>query len=60
MFTNVFFAYICPSLGVLMSTLMYAAPVNDLKVALLEGTLGTLNPIPWAIMTGNCLVSETR
>jgi len=40
-----------------MSTLMFAAPINDLKNALEKGKLGTLNPVPWAIMMGNCIVS---
>ena len=56
MVTDIFFSYICPSLGVVMSTLMYAAPVGDLRAALVEGKLGSLNPLPWAVMTGNCLV----
>lgn len=43
-------------MGVLMSALMYAAPVHDLRDALVNGKLGTLNPVPWAVMTGNCLV----
>ena len=60
MVSDVFFAYVCPSLGVVMSTLMYAAPVNDLNEALVLGKLGNLNPIPWAVMTGNCLVSTMR
>lgn len=31
------------------------APVNDLRQALKKGRLDELNPIPWAVMTGNCL-----
>ena len=54
--SDIFFAYVCPSMGVVMSALMYAAPVNDLNEALVIGKLGDLNPIPWAVMTGNCLV----
>jgi len=38
-----------------MSTLMYMAPVQDLRAALVDGKLGSLNPVPWAVMTGNCL-----
>lgn len=52
---DIFFAYVCPSMGVVMSALMYAAPVKDLREALVLGKLGNLNPIPWAVMTGNCL-----
>ena len=32
-----------------------AAPVYDLREALKRGRLGNLNPVPWAVMTGNCL-----
>lgn len=38
-----------------MSGLMFSAPIHDLKEAILKGKLGGLNPIPWAIQTGNCL-----
>jgi solute carrier family 50 protein (sugar transporter) len=31
------------------------APVNDLRRSLQEGSLGSLNPFPWTLMTGNCL-----
>jgi solute carrier family 50 (sugar transporter) len=50
-----FFDYICPFLGCLIASTLFAAPVNDLRTALRERTLGPLNPNPWAIMTGNCL-----
>lgn len=33
----------------------FTAPVRDLRLALLEGSLGVLNPFPWAICAGNCL-----
>lgn len=38
-----------------MATIMFAAPVQDLRTALINGSLGPLNCFPWAIMTGNCL-----
>lgn len=31
------------------------APVKSLNEAVAMGTLGQLNPTPWALMTGNCL-----
>jgi solute carrier family 50 protein (sugar transporter) len=31
------------------------APVRDLREALVDGSLGALNPFPWAICTGNCI-----
>ena len=34
---------------------MFAAPITDLRQALLKGSLESLNPFPWAFMTGNCL-----
>jgi solute carrier family 50 protein (sugar transporter) len=39
----------------LLSSLGNSAPVRDLKDAILKGKLGGLNPLPWAIQTGNCL-----
>lgn len=49
------FEYICPSIGILISTALYSAPVKSLAIALERKSLGTLNPTPWGIMTGNCL-----
>jgi hypothetical protein len=31
------------------------APVKDVRKAVGNGTLGVLNPTPWAVMTGNCV-----
>mmetsp|Transcript_11226 Transcript_11226/g.18056 ORF Transcript_11226/g.18056 Transcript_11226/m.18056 type:complete len:299 (+) Transcript_11226:111-1007(+) len=50
----IIFEYVCPSLGVLISSALYAAPVNDLRKCLQQGSLGSLNPVPWAILSGNC------
>jgi solute carrier family 50 (sugar transporter) len=52
---DTFFDYVCPFMGCLIASTLFAAPVNDLRIALRERTLGPLNPNPWAIMTGNCL-----
>jgi len=46
---------ICPSLGVVLATMTFAAPVRSLRDRLARGSLGQLNPTPWAVMTGNCL-----
>ena len=47
---------LCPSLGVVLATLTFAAPVRSLRDRLAaKGSLGHLNPTPWAVMTGNCL-----
>lgn len=39
----------------LFSIHTFTAPVQDLRRALQQGSLGALNPFPWAMMTGNCL-----
>ena len=52
---EVIFDYLCPFLGCLIASTLFAAPVNDLRKALKERTLGPLNPNPWAVLTGNCL-----
>ena len=47
---------LCPSLGVVLATLTFAAPVRSLRDRLAtKGCLGHLNPTPWAVMTGNCM-----
>jgi len=47
--------FICPSLGVIMANATFFAPIASLKEALQRGSLGDLNPLPWAFMTGNCV-----
>mmetsp|Transcript_19466 Transcript_19466/g.48497 ORF Transcript_19466/g.48497 Transcript_19466/m.48497 type:complete len:127 (+) Transcript_19466:71-451(+) len=51
---KIIFEYICPTLGVFISTALYSAPVKSLAEALDRKSLGNLNPTPWGIMTGNC------
>jgi solute carrier family 50 (sugar transporter) len=51
----IIFHYVCPTMGVLISTALYMAPLRDLQRCLQQGSLGTLNPVPWAVMSGNCL-----
>ncbi|OEU18582.1 hypothetical protein FRACYDRAFT_182833 [Fragilariopsis cylindrus CCMP1102] len=46
--------YVCPSIGIVISTALYSAPAKSLAKALKRKSLGDLNPKPWAIMTGNC------
>jgi solute carrier family 50 (sugar transporter) len=50
-----FFQLICPCIGSLLATAMFAAPISDLREALQRQSLGPLNPRPWAVMSGNCL-----
>jgi len=53
--TTIVLEYVCPSVGCILASVMFAAPVHDLREALHRGTIGSLSPIPWAWMTGNCL-----
>ncbi|GKY92749.1 hypothetical protein MPSEU_000244900 [Mayamaea pseudoterrestris] len=53
--TDIALKYICPSLGCIMAAMVFAAPIQDLRRALANHSLGTLNPFPWVMMTGNCL-----
>ena len=45
--------HVCPFLGIILSWVMFAAPVPSLQKALEEKSMGELNPLPWAFMTGN-------
>jgi hypothetical protein len=47
--------FICPALAVILSCAMNAAPICSIRQALEDGALGDLNPVPWALMTGNCV-----
>ncbi|KAL3933345.1 MAG: hypothetical protein SGARI_003729, partial [Bacillariaceae sp.] len=51
----IIFDYLCPFLGCLIASTLFAAPINDLRKALRNRSLGPLNPKPWAVLTGNCL-----
>lgn len=53
--SDVVLNYICPGLGVIMASATFAAPIKSLREAMDKGSLGDLNPTPWAFMTGNCL-----
>lgn len=53
--TEILLEYVCPSLGVIMANFVFSAPIKALKSAVLTKSLGDLNPVPWAFMTGNCL-----
>eukprot|EP00586_Coscinodiscus_wailesii_P008833 CAMPEP_0172521964 /NCGR_PEP_ID=MMETSP1066-20121228/292871_1 /TAXON_ID=671091 /ORGANISM="Coscinodiscus wailesii, Strain CCMP2513" /LENGTH=302 /DNA_ID=CAMNT_0013304929 /DNA_START=135 /DNA_END=1043 /DNA_ORIENTATION=+ len=46
---------VCPALGVIMANAVFTAPIKSLKSAMSYGSLGDLNPLPWAFMTGNCI-----
>ena len=53
--TAILLEYVAPSLGVLVGNYMWLAPFQDVTLALKRGSLGTLNPLPWAFMLGNCI-----
>ena len=44
--------YVAPTIGAIMSTLTFSAPIKSLKSSIKSGSLGSLNPTPWAFMTG--------
>ena len=44
--------YVCPTIGCIMSTLTFMAPIKSLQSAIKSGNLGSLNPTPWIFMTG--------
>ena len=52
---DIFLDLICPTLGALLATIMFGAPILDLRRAMKRGALGDLNPFPWVMTTGNCL-----
>lgn len=45
--------YICPTIGCILSTLTFGAPINSLKSCLKRSTLSDLNCTPWAFAFGN-------
>ena len=54
--SDIILKYVCPGLGVVVATFMFAAPLRDCYVAVKAGKgLGPLNPTPWAFCTGNCV-----
>jgi len=53
--TFIFLHYVCPSLGTILASATFSAPISSLNEALSHKALGDLNPMPWAFMTGNCL-----
>lgn len=44
---------VCPTAGCVLAALMFCAPLRDLNDCLQRGSLGTMNPIPWAVAVGN-------
>lgn len=50
---NLFMLHVCPAAGCVLASLMFCAPLRDLNHSLQRGSLGTLNPVPWAFAVGN-------
>mmetsp|Transcript_1422 Transcript_1422/g.3330 ORF Transcript_1422/g.3330 Transcript_1422/m.3330 type:complete len:292 (-) Transcript_1422:170-1045(-) len=48
-------AYVCPTIGAILSTLTFAAPIKALRSSIKNGSLGDLNPTPWIFMLGNTI-----
>jgi len=47
--------YLCPIAGGITANFMWTAAIRDTyKAVHTTGTLGDLNPLPWAFMFGNC------
>jgi hypothetical protein len=44
--------YVCPTIGAILATLTFSAPIQSLRSCMKNGSLGDLNPTPWAFMTG--------
>lgn len=53
--SDIILNYVCPSIGAILSNIMFGAPVKDLRQCLIKGSLGAMNPLPFIFMTGNCL-----
>lgn len=51
---DIILQYVCPLLGCFVANVMFSAPLQDVRQAVRRGTLGKLNPTPWAVMIGNC------
>ena len=47
--------YVAPTIGCILSTLTFSAPIKSLLAAIKSGSLGSLNCTPWAFMTGNTI-----
>jgi len=52
--SSIIFQYVIPSLGCIISNFMFLAPATSVHKAFKEGSLGDLNPTPWACMLGTC------
>lgn len=56
-FAQIILSYVCPTFGTLLASLMFAAPVADLRTALIDVVYdrAQLNTNPWSWGLTNCL-----
>lgn len=47
--------WVAPLFGVVIANLMFATPMRAVLQAKRDGDLGSLNPVPWPAITGNCM-----
>ena len=47
--------WVAPLFGVIIANLMFATPMRAVLQAKRDGDLGSLNPVPWPAITGNCM-----
>ena len=47
--------YVAPTIGCILATLTFSAPIKSLLTAIKSGSLGNLNCNPWVFMTGNTI-----
>jgi len=52
---DILMKHVCPAIGALLSNLIIVSPMKSFRRAILRGRLGDLNPVPFAILTGNIL-----
>jgi solute carrier family 50 (sugar transporter) len=53
--STILLEYVCPTMGGIVGSYMFFAPFQDVQKALGIGSLGDLNPLPWAFTLGNCI-----
>jgi solute carrier family 50 (sugar transporter) len=52
--STIILEYAFPIVGTFVGIYMFYAPFQDVQKALARGSLGDLNPLPWAFTLGNC------
>jgi solute carrier family 50 protein (sugar transporter) len=52
---NEFFTIVCPTIGVIICIFMFGSPMKEILNARSSKDLGTLNPVPFAVIIFNCI-----